>query len=141
MIIRSLTGIWYDRGYKGYLVHNVVIRSLQHIIITQLFFPLVCRLLLLSKGLSWTHEWKELGVWLAMHYGWKGINNLTIDKGYFLNIAQIFHPNHKLINSRHCCFESKSKQIKEIQLSHQKTNNQQTPFNVKSLTTVHLDTI
>ena len=78
MIIRGLTGIWYDKGYKGYLVHNVVIRSLQHIIITQPFFSTSVQTSapLLSKGLSWTHEWKELGVWLTLHYGWKGINNL-----------------------------------------------------------------
>lgn len=68
-------------GYKGYLVHNVVIRSLQHIIITQPFFSTSVQTApILSKGLSWTHEWKELGVWLAMHYGWKGINNLIIDR-------------------------------------------------------------
>ena len=48
MIIRGLTGIWYDKGYKGYLVHNVVIRSLQHIIITQPFFSTSVPRLLLS---------------------------------------------------------------------------------------------
>ena len=73
--------IWQGLGYKGYLVHNVVIRSLQHIIITQPFFSTSVQTApILSKGLSWTHEWKELGVWLAMHYGWKGINNLIIDR-------------------------------------------------------------